>query len=33
MATLMLKKGTYIFTKGEKSELGNLRMGKYELSH
>ena len=33
MATFMLKKGTGIFTKGEKSELGNLCMGKYELSH
>lgn len=33
MPSLMLKKGAHIFTKGEKSELGNLHMGKYELSH
>lgn len=32
-ATLMLKKETHIFTKGEKCELGNLHMGTYELSH
>lgn len=31
-STLRLKKGAPIFTKEEKSEFGNVHMGKYELS-